>query len=277
MPQERTPLEVAIDAARQTSRILMRHFRKLDKVDFKGVSRNLVTVADRESEAFLRDMLLGAFPEHTMLGEEDHQPDQSKEYCWIVDPLDGTTNFVHGFPHFAVSIALAYRDSIQLGVVYDPNRDELFHAERGGGAFLNGVPIAVSETAVLQEALLATGFPYDPNEAPLPPLPLFSALVYRAQGIRRCGSAALDLCYVACGRVDGFWEVTLGPWDVAAGLLIIEEAGGTVTDLAGSALDIYHCNIASTNGKFQGELLEVIRGASRGKTGETSFPGKNSL
>ncbi|MDX2084989.1 MAG: inositol monophosphatase family protein [Candidatus Melainabacteria bacterium] len=205
----------------------------------KSTPVDLVTEVDRACDEAIRNHLSQAFPEHLLLTEETYVDGTPVDLSntWVVDPLDGTTNFTHGFPFFAVSIAYVRNGSPEVGVVYDVTRDECFSAIRGQGAWLNGRPIQISATASLSQCLLATGFPYDHRIRPEDNIPFFLAFMSRCHGVRRAGSAALDLCYVACGRLDGFWELRLGPWDVAAGALIVEEAGGKVTTLTGDTVD----------------------------------------
>ncbi len=208
------------------------------KIDFKR-TRDMVTNVDRAAEQVIVDIIQSKFPTHSILAEERgeiHQPDSSFE--WIVDPLDGTTNFVHRFPVYCVSIGVAYRGEIVVGAIYDPIRDELFCAKKGGGAFLNGRPIHVSHTPELGKSLLATGFPYINDALFELNMRIWVKLYGQTQGLRRAGAAALDLAMVACGRLDGFWEFSLKPWDLAAGVLLIQEAGGTVTAICGKAFDL---------------------------------------
>jgi len=227
--------------AREAGALLMHYFQKHIKIEYKG-DADLVTAADRASEALIRERIQQQFPGHDVLGEEQGLNDQGSDYRWYVDPLDGTTNFAHGYPVFCVSIALEYRESQKqaeriAGVVYDPTRDELFSAEQGRGAHLNGAPMQVSQTASLKESLLATGFPSQKRHKN-PNIHFYHQITLRTHGVRRAGSAALDLCNVASGRFDGFWEFSLNPWDTAAGVLIVEEAGGTVSRFDGSPFEI---------------------------------------
>ena len=214
-----------------------------------------VTDVDRDSERAIGEVLVTAAPEIPMLGEEEGG--RPGERYWVVDPLDGTTNFAHGFPAFCVSIGLEAEGRIVLGVVYDPLRQELFEAEAGKGAFLNGERIHVSKAATLDKALVVTGFAYD-QAGRQSNLTHFSRFALRAQGLRRTGSAAIDLCYAAAGRVDGFWELYLHPWDVAAGSLIVTEAGGRITDFAGKAFSIYGKETLASNGLVHQAMLEVL-------------------
>lgn len=233
------------------------------RVEYKGAV-DLVTETDREVEALVTARLRAAFPDHQIVAEEAsggataHRPPEDR-YVWYVDPLDGTTNFAHAFPQFAVSIALAKGAERLFGIVCDPVRDETFVARKGEGATLNGVRVRVSDTDELDGALLATGFAYDRRERSEFYLSFFGEFMCRAQGLRRLGSAALDLCYVACGRFDGFWEWKLHPWDTAAGALVVREAGGHVTDFRGGAYDPFADQILASNGRIHEEMARVIR------------------
>lgn len=220
---------------------------------------NLVTDADRRSEKAIVQAIQETFPDHQILAEEQGlgRPSQSA-YKWIIDPLDGTTNFAHGFPAYCVSIALEYHEQCILGVVFDPTRQELFIAERGGGAFLNDRSIRVSSAKTLNSALLVTGFGYDIRDTTDNNLDHFCHFSLKAQGVRRTGAAALDLCYVASGRFDGFWELALQPWDTAAGAVILEEAGGRVTDIQGGRFSVYGQGIVASNGLVHDEMLMVL-------------------
>ena len=224
---------------------------------------NLVTEMDLASEELIVGQLLSAFPDHQILAEERGQSDSSSPWKWIIDPLDGTTNYAHGYRFFCVSIGLEFEGEIVLGVVHDPITLETFSATYGGGATLNGEPIQVSDEATLEDAMLSTGFSYQP-EAVEQNLELFNALIRQARAVRRDGSAALDLCYVACGRFDGFWELSLSAWDVAAGTLIVREAGGIVSRFDGAHGSIYDGEIVVSNGVLHGALLKSI-GAVRAR------------
>lgn len=251
----------ARSAARAAGRVLLRHFSKPIRVDFKG-DLNLVTEADREAEALIIKKLKNAFPRHGFLAEEGGGRTVSgapvPRYKWIIDPLDGTTNFAHHFPFFCVSIALEKDGEVILGLVLDPIRKELFFAEKGRGADLNGRPIRVSGAEKINESLLVTGFAYDLRQDMANNLDHFGRFVLRARGVRRTGSAALDLCYVASGRFDGFWEMKLSPWDTAAGALILAEAGGRVTTFSGGAYSIYLREILASNGRIHAEMVDVL-------------------
>lgn len=227
------------------------------EISFKGVV-DLVTNFDRRAQDLIYDRLSATFPEHGFLAEEGLSRREKSEFRWVFDPLDGTTNFAHRFPIFTVSIALEHQGSIVLGVVYDPMREEMFQAVKGEGAWLNGRRISVSSVADLDGSLLATGFPYDLRESPVNNITHFNHFLTRAQAVRRCGSAALDLCYVGCGRFDGFWELKLKPWDQAAGALIVEQAGGRVSDFAGGAFDITGRECLASNGLVHEGMIRVL-------------------
>jgi myo-inositol-1(or 4)-monophosphatase len=237
--------------AREAGGLLVQYFQKHIKIEYKG-DADLVTAADRASEALIRDRIQQQFPGHDVLGEEQGLNDQGSDYRWYVDPLDGTTNFAHGYPVFCVSMAverrgLENRPQLIAGVVYDPTRDELFSAEQGRGAQLNGATIHVSQAAHLKECLLATGFPSHKRHKN-PNIHFYHQITLRTHGVRRAGSAALDLCNVASGRFDGFWEFNLNPWDTAAGALIVEEAGGKVTRFDGSPFELDSRETLASNG-----------------------------
>jgi len=226
-------------------------------VHYKG-EINLVTEADRLSEALIMERIRNAFPGHDILTEESPETANGSGFRWIVDPLDGTTNYAHGYPVFCVSIALEVEGVIRLGAVYNPLAEELFTAEKGEGAFLNSRRLAVSRTANLKGGLLATGFPYDIREDRNNNMNYFKAMAMNAQAIRRAGSAALDLAYVAAGRFDGFWELKLMPWDTAAGWLLVSEAGGVVTDLCGGPYGLFSPHILASNGLIHEEMVGII-------------------
>jgi myo-inositol-1(or 4)-monophosphatase len=251
--------DTAIKAARSGAEVLKTRAREGFRIEHKNPV-NLVTDADRGSEQAIIDEIRRRFPAHQVLAEERGlKTTEQSPYRWIIDPLDGTTNFAHGFPAYCVSIGLEHEGHLVIGVVLDPTRDELFVAEAGKGVFLNDLPIHVSETSKLDNALLVTGFAYDIRETAYNNLDHFSRVALRAQGLRRTGSAALDLAYVAAGRFDGFWELKLHPWDTAAGVLMVREAGGRVTDFADSPLSIYGKELVATNGPIHRELLDVLR------------------
>ncbi len=252
----------AAQIAREAGALLREYFARGVETEYKG-DVDLVTVADRSAEKLIRTRLAEAFPQHGIYGEEGTRERLEGEYRWYVDPLDGTTNFAHGFPQFCVSLGLERRPAgtrpgddgvLTAAVIYDPTRDELFTAERGRGAALNGKPIHVSRIKELAESLLATGFPSRKRHAS-PNVHFYQEFTLRSHGVRRAGSAALDLAYVACGRMEAFWEFNLNPWDTAAGILLIEEAGGRVTDFAGAHYRLASDEILASNGLIHDELV----------------------
>ncbi len=257
-------MAAAAEAALKAGGILRDNISGAREISYKG-EINLVTEMDRRSERAVVETLLAAFPEHSVLAEEETDIKSGSKFRWIIDPLDGTTNYAHGYPNFSVSIALEQAGEIILGAVYDPMRDELFSAEKGGGAYLNGKKINVSRTDTLIRSLLATGFPYDRTRSEENNLNYFSVLLMASQEVRRSGSASLDLCSVASGRLDGYWELKLQPWDVAAGSLILAEAGGMVSDFSGAGFSIYDKEILASNGRIHGHMVEILQKAVRRK------------
>lgn len=251
-------LAAARDAALKAGGILRDNIHGVREINYKG-DINLVTEMDVRSERAVVETLLSAFPGHGILAEEGTHIRNDSGFTWIIDPLDGTTNYAHGYPCFSVSLALEKDDEIVVGVVYDPMRDELFSAQKGRGAWLNGRQIRVSGTDTLLQSLLATGFPYDRKVHEDNNLDYFRDLLMASQEVRRDGSAALDLCYVAMGRFDGFWELKLKPWDVAAGSLIVREAGGMVSNLLGGAGSIHDSEILASNGRIHAQMIDVLR------------------
>jgi myo-inositol-1(or 4)-monophosphatase len=251
-------LSVACEAALKAGGILRDNIKGIREITFKG-DINLVTEMDMRSERAVVETLLASFPGHGIIAEEETRILSNSGFTWIIDPLDGTTNYAHGYPCFSVSIALEYGDEIVLGVVYDPMRDELFMAQKNKGAFLNGKPIKVSNIDTLIKSLLATGFPYDRTVSERNNLDHFHDLLMTSQEVRRDGSAALDLCSVASGRFDGFWELKLKPWDVAAGSLIVLEAGGMVSNFSGMKFSIHDEEILASNGRIHGKMVEILR------------------
>ncbi len=249
--------------ARDAGALLMEYFRQRVKIEYKG-DVDLVTVADRKSEALILERIRREFPGHDVMGEEGTRIETGSDYKWYVDPLDGTTNFAHGFPVFCVSLAVEHRGERIAGVVYDPTRDEMFSAEKGSGAELNGERIRVSATPRLGEALVATGFPSHKRHKN-PNIYFYHQLTLRSHGVRRAGSAALDLCNVASGRFDGFWEFNLNPWDTAAGVLMVEEAGGRVTDFSGGPFQIASRETVASNGLVHDALLAEFQAIFAGR------------
>lgn len=249
--------DIAEQACRAAGILQIEGLKKARQIVYKG-SINLVTDVDHACEKAIVDIIQGAFPDHDILAEEGSGRRKDSEYKWVIDPLDGTTNYAHGYPIFCTSIALEYRGEIVLGAVFDPSRQEMFLAEKGSGARLNGNKLKVSEVKDLNGALLCTGFAYNVREAKNNNLDHFTDFLMTAQAVRRDGVASVDLCYVAAGRFDGFWELNLFPWDVAAGYLMILEAGGTVTDFAGGAFDIYKKEILANNGFLHESMKQVL-------------------
>ena len=248
--------DAAVAFATEAGSILKEGYGKIHAPERKG-RIDLVTEYDKRSEALLLERIAQRFPGHAVLAEESGAHAGSS-VRWLVDPLDGTTNFAHNYPFFAVSIGVEVEGELVAGAIHDPVRDETFAGARGHGATLNGDPIRVSTIATVEESLLVTGFPYDVREHPERHLPAFAAFLSRAQGIRRDGSAALNLAYLACGRFDGFWERRLSPWDTAAGTLLVREAGGVVTRLDGSAFTLEGLQILASNGRIHEEMLETL-------------------
>ena len=259
-------IQLAIDVALEAGKYLKQSIGNIKKVEMKlGQETNLVTEIDKNSEELIIGMIRKEYPDHDFLAEESGSHDRKSEYRWIIDPLDGTLNFTHGVPLYSVSIAVEYRGEIVAGVVYEPNLGELFTAEKGKGAFLNQRPISVSKVDRLIESMLVTGFPYTIRDNPDNAVQHFVNMLMKAQGIRRLGSAAADLSYVACGRFEGFWEVSLSPWDMAAGVLLVQEAGGRFTDFHGSASSVYGKQVLATNGLVHDALVGILeRGLSEG-------------
>jgi myo-inositol-1(or 4)-monophosphatase len=252
-------LNFAIETARDAGRLLLEKLGRVTSITKKG-DINLVTEADLASEALIIERIKSYYPKHAILAEEAGDAvlvDGETTWKWIIDPLDGTTNYAHGYPCFCVTLALERKGKIVIGVTYDPTREELFSAEKGEGASLNGRKIRVSETEELGNALIVTGFPYDFKQRKDFARHLTEFLLY-SRGVRRDGSAAIDMAYVACGRFDGFWEEGLNPWDVAAGYLLIEEAGGRVSYYDGSEFSIYRPPLCASNGRIHGEMLRIL-------------------
>lgn len=270
-------MQVARQAALAAGTVLRLNFRQPHDITLKGVI-DPVTESDLKSQEIIISLIRRAFPDHEFLAEEELGEGGSgggrgigdapalpptPTHRWIIDPLDGTVNFAHGFPMFCVSIACEVGGVLEVGVIYDPLRDELFEARRGGGALLNGRPLRVSVTEQMDAALLVTGFPYNIRERLPQTMARLHQMVARAQGVRRAGSAALDLCYVAAGRFEGFWEEGLKPWDTAAGVLLVAEAGGRLSTFAGEAYDIFAPTILATNGRVHQAMLEALRFADQ--------------
>jgi len=254
-------LQTAQNAARTAGEIQREYSLRTFRISSKTTTTDLVTEVDIKCEEAIVSVIRQAFPDDSALAEEGGEysrADTSRR--WVIDPLDGTVNYAHGFPMYCASVALEAAGDVVAGAVYDPTRDEMFSAIKGGGAWLNGEKIHVSATAALGDSLLATGFPYTVRTEKVNNLAQFSAMVMAAQAVRRPGSAALDLCYVACGRLDGFWEFHLKPWDMAAGALIVREAGGKVTGADGGEFSIYNPQVAASNGLIHGQMQRILAG-----------------
>jgi myo-inositol-1(or 4)-monophosphatase len=256
-------VEVAAQIAHEAGALLRYYFERRVTFELKS-AYDLVTEADKASEKLVVERLNRHFPDHGIVAEEGGGHDSPSEYRWYVDPLDGTTNFAHSYPVWNVTLALEKAGELIAGVVFDPNRDELFTAERGAGAFLNGRRIQVSKASRIQDSLLCTGFP-NHNRATSPNIHYFHELQMSAHGVRRSGSAAIDLANTACGRLDGFWEIGLSPWDMAAGILLIEEAGGVCTDMNGAPHYLKSPHILADNRLIHDELLQAVAALKRGE------------
>jgi myo-inositol-1(or 4)-monophosphatase len=247
----------ALDLARKSGALLKEMFSNKHQIHYKG-DINIVTEADKMSENLIIQEIRRKFPEHGILSEESDAIAGDGKMRWIIDPLDGTTNYAHGYPVFCVSIALENEGEVVLGVVYDPMREEMFTAVRGEGAYLNDKKLAVSSVNNLSRSLLATGFPYDIRESKENNLDYFNAMAVNVQAIRRAGAAALDLAYLAAGRFDGFWELKLKPWDTAAGCLLVTEAGGVISDIAGNKWHLQSPNLLASNGLIHEQIKKVL-------------------
>jgi myo-inositol-1(or 4)-monophosphatase len=258
-------LTTAIEAVVRAGDLQMAQFGGDFKIDKKGTI-DLVTEVDMAVERMFRALVAERFPDHQVLAEELGGAALAPAGpCWVFDPIDGTTNFAHGLPIFCSSLALEINGVAEVAAVYDPTRKELFTAERGGGAFLNGAPLRVSSATLLVDAMLVTGFPYDIHSRVDEIIGLFGAFIGQARAVRRLGSAAIDLCYVAAGRLDGFWELDLKPWDIAGGALIVAEAGGRITNMAGEPFTSRGGHVLATNGHLHEDMLGVIRACREGR------------
>ena len=266
-------ISTASEIARRAGALLMEYFARGVKTEYKGTGTvDVVTDADRASEKLIVESLRDTFPDHGIVGEEGSRSQSSGGYLWYVDPLDGTTNFAHGFPVFCVSLGLVRNGEVIAGIIYDPTRNELFAAERGSGASLNGESIHVSKVATLAESLLGTGFPSKKRHAN-PNIHFYHQLTLKSHGLRRPGSAALDLSCVASGRYDGYWEFKLNAWDTSAGVLLVEEAGGRVTHVDGSKFDVAESrDVLATNGLIHQELMDEMQAIMQGR-GLEELPG----
>ena len=249
--------KIAINAALKAGNYIRKNIGRAKDVRYKG-EINIVTDIDKKAENIIVNAIRKAYPSHNFLAEEGTYTKKDSRFTWVIDPLDGTTNFLHGFPVFCVSIALEYDGKPLVGVVYDPTRDELFYAEKGRGAFLNKKRIHVSKITNIKKALLSTGFAYNVKRAKDNNINRFARFIKASQAVRRPGSAAIDLCYVASGRFDGFWELGLHPWDAAAALLVVQEAGGKVTRFNGLKYTIYDKDILASNSKIHSQMIRVL-------------------
>jgi len=256
-------LQEAIIAARIAGRYQKSHFTSSLDIEMKS-DKNLVTEVDKESERLIVEHLRSRFPGHDIIAEESDYPQGGSPCRWIIDPVDGTTNYAHGYPWFCSSIGLELDGELVAGVIYNPVYDELFTATKGGGAYLNGSRLSVSTRTPLKNSLLGTGFPYDCATDPANNFANFISFQKMARGIRRAGAAALDLAYVAAGRLDGFWELKLKAWDVAAGVLMVREAGGVVTTFDDSSYDIFNDRIVASNGLIHGEMVAMLASVASG-------------
>ena len=254
-----TLLKTGLLAARKAGEVICQGFRHLETGDIESKGKNdFVTRVDRDAETAIKEIITKSFPDHRILAEESGYSAQTSEFLWVIDPLDGTTNFIHGIPHFAVSLALLENGKVIFGLIYDPISQDRFHSRPGRGAFLNDRPIAVSRTATLDSALGATGFPFKAPEQAAAYARAFQSLLSSCKDMRRCGSAALDLAYTACGRYDFFWEAHLLPWDFMAGKLLVSEAGGLSSDFEGNELAVRTGSVLAANKMLYPVLLKVI-------------------
>lgn len=251
--------EVLLEATREAGKIIANYFQGSFTVDNKEGINNLVTEVDKHSERKIIEIIRAHFPDHSIISEEAGELIQDSPYKWIIDPIDGTVNFAHGIPICCVSIGLKYEKQLLLGAVYNPMMNELFFAEKGKGAFLNDKRISVSQKSDFRKACLVTGFPYKWPESKEHPIHVFERFILQGLPVRRLGSAAIDLCWVACGRFDGFWEYNLSSWDVAAGYLIVEEAGGRITNFDGERYSVFDKETLATNGHIHDEMLRIIK------------------
>lgn len=252
-------IDKIINISKEAGEIIRDGFGKNFSIEFKTNESNLLTEIDKKSEKLIKEFIIKEFPSHSILAEESGETNNHSEYCWVVDPLDGTTNFAHGLPIFAVSIGLQKNNKTIAGVVYDVMQNNCYSAELGSGAFCNNDKISVSITELLQRSLLVTGFPYNINENPDNAFELFIEFLRHGRGMRRLGSAAIDFCYVAKGVFDGYWEVNLQPWDICAGKLILEEAGGKVSGFYDEEINIYSKQILASNNLIHNSMIDIIK------------------
>lgn len=257
-------LKKVIEIALEAGAAVRDGYGKKHSLEYKTNLSNFVTEVDKKSEKIIIDFVKKEFPSHSVLAEESGEHKSSSEYLWVIDPLDGTSNFAHGLPIFAVSIGVQKNNETICGVVYDVMRNEIFAAEKGSGAFCGEEKLSVSTNDDLRKSMLVTGFPYDISDNPDFAVERFNAFLKHARAVRRLGSATIDFCYVASGIFDGFWEVHLHPWDVSAGILLVQEAGGVVTDFDENEIDIYSKQFLASNGKVHDAMLEILRTSTAG-------------
>ena len=250
-------LEVAEKTAREAGVILLENLGKVKEIEFKA-KNSLVTEVDKLSEEIIISNIRSSFPEHAIFAEESGRDSSESEHVWLIDPIDGTTNYAHAYPFFSISIALEINGEVEVGLVYDPVKDEMFTAEKGKGAFLNGESISVSKSHAIEHSHVCTGFMHEVEWMVEANIKHFGNFIRRARAVRRDGSAALDLCYVACGRFDGFWELGLNPWDTAAAVLILKEAGGQVSTFTGDEYSIYEKEILASNSIVHEQMIEIL-------------------
>ena len=250
-------LEVAEKTAREAGVVLLENLGKVKKIEFKA-KNSLVTEVDKLSEEIIINNIKKSFPSHDIFAEESGRHSENSDYLWLIDPIDGTTNYAHAYPFFSISIALEVKGEVEIGLVYDPVKDEMFTAEAGKGAYLNGELIKVSKSDSIEHSNVCTGFMHEVEWMVEANIKHFGNFIRRARAVRRDGSAALDVCYVACGRFDGFWELGLNPWDTAAAVLILKEAGGQVTTFSGDEYSIYIKEILASNSIIHGQMMEIL-------------------
>ncbi len=250
-------LEVAEKTAREAGVILLENLGKVKEIEFKA-KNSLVTEVDKLSEEIIISNIKNSFPEHAIFAEESGRDSNESEHLWLIDPIDGTTNYAHAYPFFSISIALEINGEVEVGLVYDPVKDEMFTAEKGKGAFLNRESITVSKSHAIEHSHVCTGFMHEVEWMVEANIKHFGNFIRRARAVRRDGSAALDLCYVACGRFDGFWELGLNPWDTAAAVLILKEAGGQVSTFTGEEYSIYEKEILASNSIVHEQMIEIL-------------------
>lgn len=251
--------QVLLEATKEAGKIIQQYFQGSFNIENKEGINNLVTEVDKHSEKAIIDIIRKNYPGHSIISEEVGEMLQESDYQWIIDPIDGTVNFAHGIPICCVSIGLKHKEELLLGAVYNPMMNELFFAEKGKGAYLNDKPIKVSSKTNFAKACLVTGFPYKWPNSSEHPIRVFERFILEGLPVRRLGSAAIDLCWVACGRFDGFWEYNLSSWDVAAGYLIVQEAGGRITNFDGEPYSVFDKETLATNGHIHEDMLRLIR------------------